>query len=174
MNIKTVSLGLVGTMLLFNAPSVSFAGDAKIYAAAECVRWNQSVDPASYISSSRRFNPSVSRKLRLDCPSINDKFFGRIASSWIRVIDRHPQDQVCAQIVAVRHLGNSFIQKRGVKRCTGVAFNSPQSVQLSTGELVNIPIDSHFYHSVNSVPKKYKGLVSGVVSYYVNERTYDN
>lgn len=170
MNIKTVSLGFVSTMLLFSAPSTSFAGDAKIYAAAECVRWNQSVDPASFISSSRRFNPSTSRKLRLDCPSINDKFSGRIASSWIRVIDRHPQDKVCARIVAIRHIGNSFIQRNGPVRCTGVAFNSRRSVQLNTGGLANIPTDAHFYHSVNGVPKKYQGRASGVVSYNVNEQ----
>jgi hypothetical protein len=156
-------------MLLFNIPSASFA-DAKTYAATECARWNQSVDPASFISSSRRFNQSANRKLRLDCPSINDRGSRRIVSSWIRVIDRHPQDRVCAQIVAVRHLGNSFIQRGGGIRCTGRNFNSPRSIQLNTGGLSNIPSDSLFYHSVNGVPKKYFGRVSGVVSYYVNER----
>jgi hypothetical protein len=156
-------------MLLFNMPSASFA-DAKTYAATECARWNQRVDPASFISSSRRFNQSTSRKLRLDCPSINDRGSRRILSSWIRVIDRHPQDRVCAKMVAVRHLGNSFMQKNGPIRCTGTRFNSPRSVQLNTGGLFNIPSDSLFYHSVNGVPKKYRGRVSGVVSYYVNER----
>lgn len=164
---KAIYFGLITTGLLLGSTSLSFA-DHKTYAGAECERWNENSDPATFLNSSRRFNPSASRRLRLDCPSIKDRS-GNIRASWIRVIDRHPRDRVCARMVAYRQIGAGVIARHGPARCTGTAWNSPNSVLLNTGGLAGIPSRSHYYHSVYRIPKAYRGKASGVVTYFVNE-----
>lgn len=81
--IQFISFTLIAAGLLFGGASSAFA-DFKLYAASECERWDENFDPATYLSSSRRYNPSTSRNLRLDCPSIRDRGANSIRSSWIR------------------------------------------------------------------------------------------
>jgi hypothetical protein len=167
MKIKAISFVILCAGLMFGGISQSFA-DSKWYAGSECVRWNESIDPATYINSSRRLNPSTTRRLRLDCPSIHDRR-ANILSSVVRVIDNHPGDRVCARMVAVRQIGSSFVSRTGPNRCTVTAWSSPNPVALNTGGLTGIWSDMHYYHSVYQIPARNAGRSSGVVSYYVNE-----
>ncbi|MEE9337824.1 MAG: hypothetical protein V3U87_07065 [Methylococcaceae bacterium] len=167
MKIKAISFVIVCAGLMFGGISQSFA-DFKWYAGSECVRWDESIDPATYINSSRRFNPSTTRRLRLDCPSIHDRG-ANILGSFVRVIDRHPGDRVCARMVAVRQIDSSFVSRSGPRTCTGTAWNSPNPVVLNTGGLTGIWSDMYYYHSVYQIPARYEGRSSGVVSYYVSE-----
>lgn len=154
---------------LLAAASTESVADFKVYAASECERWNENVDPATYLNWSRRFNPSTARRLRLDCPAVKDRLNSNILWSWIRVIDRSSTDQVCARIVAFRHFGNSLIARNGAAQCTGIAFNSPNAVQLNTGGLGAILNDMHYYFSVFRIPARTASGDSGVVTYFVNE-----
>lgn len=167
MKTKTLSLTLLAAGLMFGGVTQSFA-DHKSYAASECERWNERGDPETYLSWSRRFNPSTTQKLRLDCPSVKDRY-ANVASSWIRVIDRSPIDRVCARFVAFRQFGSSSVARQGPARCTGIGFNSTGPIQLNTGGLAGVPWDAHYYHSVYSIPKRWAGRDSGVVTYFVNE-----
>ena len=163
---RPLSMVLVGASTLLIGISTSYA-DQKIYTGAECVRWDESKDPASYINWSRRFNPSRRQELRLACPATKDRK-GDLRSSWIRVIDRNPHKRVCARIVAVRHVGKSLVSLQGRRKCTKAASHSGRSVKLDTGGLRRVPAGAHYYFSV-SVPKRHQKRASGVVSYRLNE-----
>lgn len=152
-----------------SARQAAAAGNQKLYAGANCFRWNQTVDPRSYLSSSRKFNPS-GKRLRVDCQAVRDTTMTRIASSWIRVIDRSPTEQVCARIVAYSQSGSGVISRVGPNRCTGIGSNSTSPVQLNTGALSSIPSRAHIYISVNAIPASYSGRHSGVVNYFIDER----
>jgi hypothetical protein len=166
--IPVVCLAAITAVVSFAGVRQASAADSKVFAGANCVRWNETVDPRSFISYSRRFNPS-GKRLRLDCQAVKDNFNG-ISSSWIRVIDRSPIDQVCVRIAAVRQSGSSFLARLGTNRCTSKAFNSTSAVQLNTGALNSVWGDAHYYVSVNAVPASYFGRASGVVSYLITER----
>ena len=164
---KAISSALIAAGLLFGGISPSYA-DFKTYAASECVRWNESADPDSYLNFSRRYNPSTDKRLFLDCPAVHDRY-ANVAASWIRVIDRNPTDRICAQLVAFWHIGGVPGFKATPWQCTTNAWNSPNSVQLNTGGLTGVPSDAHYYFSVQAVPRRYQGNDSGVVTYFVNE-----
>jgi len=167
MKTKAMSIAVVSTAMMLGSVSPSYA-DHKSYPASECERWNENYDPATYLSWSRRYNPSRTRRLRLDCPITKDRFHN-IRSSWIRVIDRNPRDNVCARIAAFRQLGNSAVTRVGPARCTSIPGNSPNAVHLNTGGLGGIWNDMHYYMSVYKVPTRYNNRDSGVVTYYVDE-----
>jgi hypothetical protein len=98
-----------------------------------------------------------------------------IHSSWIRVIDRHPNDRVCARIVAFQQLGAVVVSRAGVARCTTLASHSSDSIQLNTGGLGAVPADAHYYFSVFRIPARAPapGGDSGVVTYAINEVDVD-
>lgn len=168
MNKKLFGISMISAGLLLAGPSTSFA-DFKTYAGSECERFDENVDPATYLNGSGRFNPSTTSILRMDCPAVHDRY-GNISRTWIRVVDQNPADSVCARMVAVRNIGMAFVQVNGPVECTPPALNSPKAWQLNT----TIPIfpantDMHYYHSVYNIPKSYFGRDSGVVSYQVTE-----
>jgi hypothetical protein len=165
MKTKALSFTLIAAGFLLAGVPQSYA-DQKIYAASECKKWNEA-DPALWLTGSRIFNPST-QPIAIDCPVVKDRN-ANIFNSWIRVIDQHPGDQVCARLVALRHLGNSVVVRQGAGRCSGVALNSPNAVQLNTGGLTSVPWDAHYYFSVYRFPARYAGRNSGVVTYYVFE-----
>lgn len=167
---KAISSALIASGLLFGGVSPSYA-DFKTYPGSECVRWNENVDPASYLFFSQRFNPSTSRVLFLDCLADHDRAKGGVgvASSWIRVIDQNPTDRICAQLVGFSHIGASVFIRLTPFQCTSVAGASPDSVELNTGGLSGVPFDAHYYFSVQAVPRRSGDRDSGVVTYFVNE-----
>ncbi len=168
MKSKAIFFFLTSASFLLNGGQ-AVADDLKYYAPSQCERWNENVDPANYLGSSRRFNPSTKKNLRLDCPAIRDRS-GDVSWSSISVIDRNPTDRVCANFVWWRQSGAAVTFKQTPRKCTGSAHNSPSAVWLSTGGLTGIPGGGgHYYFSVNHVPKRYAGNDSGVVHYTVNE-----
>lgn len=164
---RPLSIMLVGAATAVVGMSTSYA-DRKTYTGAECVRWNESKDPASYLEWSRRLNRSNKKRLRLDCPAVKDRS-GNLQSSWIRVIDRSPNERVCARIVAVRQVNKSLMYKQGARKCTRRALRRRRPVQLATGGLKGVPADASYYFSV-TIPRRSQGRDSGVVSYRINER----
>jgi hypothetical protein len=171
MKTKVLSCVVIAAGLLFGSTSPSYA-DSKTYAASECVRWDERVDPATYINFSRRFNTSTTSRLRLDCPAVKDRSTD-IRNSWIRVIDQHPTDQVCAQLIAYKQLGALTVLRGTPALCTTLVFASPNSVQLNTGALAAIPVDAHYHFSVYRIPPRLNGRDSGVVTYYVDEVDFE-
>lgn len=167
MKLKVLCFTVLTAALLVGGWSRAYA-DFKTYAATECERWDENVDPATFLNGGRRFNPSSTTRLRLDCPAVKDRSTD-IRSSWIRVIDRHPQDQVCARLIAYRQLGAAVVIRTGNARCSGIELNSPDAVQLNTGGLGAIPSDAHYYLSVYRIPATFERNPSGVVTYFIEE-----
>jgi hypothetical protein len=173
MKTKALGFALMAAALVFGAVWQSYA-DVKVYPASQCVRWDEANDPPSNLSFGRRYNPSATKRLRLDCPAVKDRSTD-IRASWIRVIDRHPGDQICARIVAYRQFGAVSVLRQGAAQCTDIAANSPDVVQLNTGGLAAVPEDAHYYVSVYRIPARAvaPGGDSGVVTYAVDEIDFD-
>ncbi|NOT53489.1 MAG: hypothetical protein HOP18_02685 [Deltaproteobacteria bacterium] len=171
MKTKVLSSVVIAAGLLFGATSLSYA-DSKTYPASECVRWDERVDPVTFLNFGRRFNPSTTLRLRLDCPAVKDRSTD-VRNSWIRVIDQHPNDQVCAQFIAYKQLGALTVIRGTPQLCTTLAFVSATPVQLNTGALAAIPADAHYYFSVLRIPMNFNGAVSGVVTYAVDEVDFE-
>jgi hypothetical protein len=165
MKLKALSSTLVAAVFLLAGLPESYA-DGKIYAGSECKKWNEA-DPALILYRSGIYNPST-RAIPVDCPAVRDRG-ANIANSWIRVIDRHPGDQICARLVAIGHTGTAVVARQGRLLCTGNPFNSPSAVVLRTGELTGVPGNAHYYFSVTRVPARYGGSNSGIVNYAVSE-----
>lgn len=169
MNTKGISSALIAAGFFLGGVSPAYA-DFKTYAGSECEPFS-AAEPDSFLAFSGRFNSSPADVLNLDCPAIHDRNV-RVDSSWIRVIDRNPNEQVCAQFVAFEQIGGAIFSVTTPIQCTDNAFPSPNSVQLNTGGLAALPpIGAHYFFSVQSVPRLFGiDAASGVVTYFVNER----
>lgn len=158
-------------LLLFSSISPSYA-DYKVYPGSECVRWDERVDPVTFINASRRYNPSTTTSLRIDCPAVKDRDQD-IRTSWIRVYDAHPSDSTCARLIAYKFLGSTIVGRASAAVCTPTGWNSTQAYQLNTGGVSGIPYDAHYYFSVYHIPPRTSSGYSGVATYYVDEYDWD-
>ena len=72
--IKPLSIALsLGLMVAVQSLPVNVNAGTQIYPASSCVPWTSS-DPVPSLSSSRIFNTSATRDMRVDCPILHQNF----------------------------------------------------------------------------------------------------
>ena len=143
----------------------AFAIDGKIYPGSMGIRWNSS-DPVPHLSASAVFNSSSTKSLRLDLPVIHDSIHHSISSGWVRVIDRHYNQNIRVSMNSVYRNGCSFWGWWGANKYSAGTNCSAQALSFPG---LGSNSQAHYYYSV-TIPPTYSGNKSGIVSYYVAEK----
>ncbi len=146
--------------------TTTFAEDGKVYPGSMGVRWNSS-DPFPALNASAIHNPSSAQWLRLDLPAVHDQIGKTIKSGWVKVIDRHYSLDVRCSLNAVVRSGSSFTGWWGPFQFSAGSGTATQTLNIPA---LGSNSQAHYYFSCH-IPPTYSGNQSGIVSYYVEERT---
>lgn len=154
------SLFVMAILIVLLVASMAFA-DTKIYPGSMCVPWNSN-QPGPLLNAGAIQNPSSTAALRVDCPVIGNGLSTK--SAWMRVRDRHYDEDVWAALVTVYASGHGYTWWSSPLTFSSGTNKAAQV--LSFGFLKGASTAVHYFSCY--IPPTYKGNMSSIISYEVN------
>jgi hypothetical protein len=158
-----ITTTLLAVTALLAAPA--HAADGHIYPASSCAP-NTSYDDVTHYWG--RLKNNTASSINFECPVARDNLLHQVNKGDVWVINQnYNQSLSCTLGMVEAHTGStSSVSLFFSTRSTGVVSSAPQKLA-SFGALGHI--GNGYLHMVCSVPGKYSGQESGVVSYLVEE-----
>jgi len=111
-----ISIGLLSMVQI--APA---SAGKQIYPASQCVKWNKGV-PTPVLNSSRIFNPSKKKDLRVDCPILHENFNKKTGNNLddadIGIIDQNNHRNARCWAASRYQIGKKLFTSSGGTRFT--------------------------------------------------------
>jgi len=153
------SLFVMAILIVLLVASMAFA-DTKIYPGSMCVP-RDSNQPVPLLNQSALLNPNSTTRLKVDCPVIGNGHSTK--SAWMRVRDRHYDEDVWAVLVTIYASGPGFAGWSSPAQSSSGTNRSAQVFYF--GSLTGAS-NAHHYFSC-SIPPTYRGNMSSIISYAV-------
>ncbi len=153
------SLFVMAILIVLLVASMAFA-DTKIYPGSMCVP-RDSNQPVPLLSISAIENPSSTTALRVDCPVIGNRHSTQ--SAWMRVRDRHYDENVWATLVTIYASGTGYTWWSSP--WTSSSGTNKAAQVFSFGFLKGASTAHHYFSCY--IPPTYRGNRSSIISYAV-------
>lgn len=166
MTARTLLIAALASCAMSSVATESAHADGKTYPGSMCRRFTGPELTMEPLETSAMFNPSTTVGMRVDCPIVKDVVASGLDHVTVRVVDGHPTQNVCCELVT-----NKFESNRVIRITSGVKCSSGSSgpEPINFDKLIGYKDSKAHWYLSCSIPPVVSGNPSAIFNYYVLE-----